>query len=79
MENISAVLAELKKIKDKSNKTIAELAGIGTFLHNFFVHAYSFLLDESELRLLVDDVFDTYSRFKEEINAFISGRNSKEN
>lgn len=126
-ENISAVLAELKEIKDKSNKTIAELAGIGTFLHNFytgienilkqilsakgisipmsgswhrdlliraseekiitettrkqlakylafrhfFVHAYSFLLDESELRLLVDDVFDTYSIFKEEIDAFI--------
>ena len=126
-ENISAVLAELKGIKDKSNKTIAELAGIGTFLHNFytgienilkqilsakgisipmssswhrdlliraseekiitettrkqlakylafrhfFVHAYSFLLDESELRLLVDDVFDTYSTFKEEIDAFI--------
>ena len=135
IENISAVLAELKKIKDKSNKTIAELAGMGTFLHNFytgvenilkqilgakglsipisnswhrdllilaseekiitettrvrlakylafrhfFVHAYSFLLDERELRLLVNDVFDTYSKFKEEINAFLSKTNSKEN
>ncbi|MGB2841704.1 MAG: hypothetical protein WBC40_04405 [Halobacteriota archaeon] len=36
LENISAVLVELKKIKDKSNKTVAELAGIGTFLHNFY-------------------------------------------
>jgi len=128
MENISAVLAELEKIKDKPNKTIVELAGIGTFLHNFytgienilkqilgakgisipisnswhrdllilasdkgiisentrkemakylafrhfFVHAYSFLLDESELKLLVDNVFDTYSVFKEEIDTLLS-------
>jgi len=36
MENISAVLSELTKIKDKSNKSIAELAGIGAFLHNFY-------------------------------------------
>ena len=35
MENISAVLSELTKIKDKSNKSIAELVGIGAFLHNF--------------------------------------------
>ncbi len=130
LENISAVLAELKKIEGKPDKTVAELAGIGTFLHNFytgienilkqilgakgisiptsaswhrdllilaseekiitettrkqlakylafrhfFVHAYSFLLDESELRLLVDGVFDTYAIFKEEIDAFISRR-----
>lgn len=135
MENISAVLSELTKIKDKSNKSIAELADIGAFLHNFytgignilkqilgakgisipissswhrdlliraseeniitetartqlakylafrhfFMHAYSYLLAERELRLLIDDVFDTYSTFKEEINAFISKRNNKEN
>lgn len=128
LENISAVLAELKKIEGKPDKTVAELAGIGTFLHNFytgienilkqilgakgisiptsgswhrdlliraseekiitettrkqlakylafrhfFVHAYSFLLDESELRLLIDAVFDTYARFREDIDAFIS-------
>jgi hypothetical protein len=127
LENVSTVLDELEKIKDKPGKTIVELAGIGTFLHNFytgienilkqvlhgediivpfsgswhrdllilaseekiiteatrarlakylafrhfFVHAYSFLLDERELKLLVDDVFDTHSTFKEEINAFI--------
>ena len=36
MENISIVLEELKKTKDKSNKTLVELAGIGTFLHNVY-------------------------------------------
>ena len=92
MENISIVLAELEKIKDKSDKTTAELAGMGTFLHNstrkrlakylafrhFFVHAYSFLLDERELKLLVDDVFDTYRAFEEETDTFISKKNSNE-
>ena len=134
LENVSTVLDELEKIKDKPSKTIVELAGIGTFLHNFytgienilkqilhdedipipfsdswhrdllilaseekiitettraqlakylafrhfFVHAYSFLLDERELKLLVDDVFDTHTTFKEEINAFISENNTEE-
>ena len=36
MENIPIALAELEKIKDKSDKTTAELAGMGTFLHNFY-------------------------------------------
>ena len=127
LEHVSTVLDELEKIKDKPGKSIVEMAGIGTFLHNFytgienilkqilhdedipiplsdswhrdllalaskekiitettrarlakylafrrfFVHAYSFPLDERELKLLVDDVFDTHSTFKEEINAFI--------
>jgi len=134
LENVSTVLDELEKIKDEPSKTIVELAGIGTFLHNFytgienilkqilrdedipipfsdswhrdllilaykekiitettrvrlakylafrhfFVHAYSFLLDERELKLLVDDVFDTHATFKEEINAFISEKNTEE-
>ena len=134
LENISAVLAELKKIESKPDKTVPELAGIGTFLHNFytgienilkqilgakgisiptsgswhrdllilaseekiitettrnqlakylafrhfFVHAYSFLLEESELRLLVDDVFDTYAIFREEIDAFVREKNQGE-
>ncbi|MEA1895242.1 MAG: hypothetical protein U9N36_08600 [Euryarchaeota archaeon] len=134
LENVSTVFDELEKIKDEPSKTIVELAGIGTFLHNFytgienilkqilhdedipipfsdswhrdmlipaskekivtettrvrltkylafrhfFVHAYSFLLGERELKLLVDDVFDTHSTFKEEINAFISEKNTEE-
>ena len=36
MENISAVLKELKEIKDKPDKTLVELAGTGTFLHNVY-------------------------------------------
>ncbi|MCK4353014.1 hypothetical protein KAW65_06355 [candidate division WOR-3 bacterium] len=127
MENISAVLEELKKVKDKPHKSVVELAGMGTFLHNiytgienilkqvlsdksisiptsdswhsdllilatdkgiitettkkrlakylafrhFFIHAYGFLLDEEELKLLVDNVFDAYSSFKTEIDALI--------
>ncbi len=35
-ENVSIVLEELKKIKDKPNKTSVELAGIGAFLHNIY-------------------------------------------
>lgn len=128
LENISAVLKELQKVKDKPNKTIVELAGIGTFLHNFyagienilkqivsakgisiplteswhrdllitaskyriisentreelakylafrhfFVYAYSFLLDERELKVLVDRIFETNIQFKKEINIYLS-------
>lgn len=34
--NISIVLEEINKIKDKKNKAKIELAGIATFLHNFY-------------------------------------------
>jgi uncharacterized protein YutE (UPF0331/DUF86 family) len=36
MENISIVLEELKKTKDKTGKSLVELAGMGTFLHNVY-------------------------------------------
>lgn len=36
MENISATLEELGKIKDKPNKNQVELAGIAAFLHNIY-------------------------------------------
>lgn len=36
MENISVVLDELNKIKDKPDKSLVELAGIATFLHNIY-------------------------------------------
>ncbi|MEW5693174.1 MAG: hypothetical protein AB1765_07750 [Candidatus Hydrogenedentota bacterium] len=36
MENIFIVLEELKKNKDKPDKTVVELAGIGAFLHNVY-------------------------------------------
>ncbi|GAH52417.1 unnamed protein product, partial [marine sediment metagenome] len=34
--NISMALDEINKVKDKENKTKIELAGIATFLHNFY-------------------------------------------
>ncbi|MEW5759269.1 MAG: hypothetical protein AB1779_00715 [Candidatus Thermoplasmatota archaeon] len=37
MENITVVLRELEKVKDKPNKTNLELAGIATYLHNFYM------------------------------------------
>lgn len=128
IENIIQVLEELKKVKDTSHKTTVELAGIATFLHNFylgvenilkqilifkqiqipsskrwhtdlltiakdkgiikehtklqlakylafrhfFTHAYSFFIDESKLKILIDSVFEVYSLFKKEIDAAIS-------
>ena len=36
LENISKVLGEINKIKDKKKKSTAELAGLATFLHNFY-------------------------------------------
>lgn len=36
LKNVSTVLDELEKIKDEPSKSIVELAGIGTFLHNFY-------------------------------------------
>ena len=38
MENISAVLEELKKIKDKPDKTLVELVGIIKDKHNVCFH-----------------------------------------
>lgn len=129
-ENISIVLEELKKTKDKPDKTLVELAGMGTFLHNFyngveniikqilnskgiqipksdswhqnllmrateegiisestkkqmakylafrhfFIHAYGFLLDEEELKSLVNDVFSVYSLFKTDIEIFLADK-----
>lgn len=128
MENLTMVLEELEKVKDKPNKTTVELAGIATFLHNFylgvenilkqiliskqiqipssetwhsdlltiatdkgiitehtkkqlakylafrhfFTHAYSFFLDGTKLKTLVDTIFDVYSLFKKEIDATLS-------
>lgn len=36
LDNISQVIAEINKIKDKKKKSTAELAGLATFLHNFY-------------------------------------------
>lgn len=36
LENISTVLTELNKIANKPAKSLVELAGVGTFLHNIY-------------------------------------------
>ena len=53
-----------------SENTREELAKYLAFRH-FFVHAYSFLLDESELKVLVDRIFETNRKFKKEIDIYI--------
>ena len=45
----------------------ADKMGKYLFFRHFFAHSYGFLLDETKLEPLVDDIFDTYSEFKEEI------------
>ena len=48
-----------------------QLAKYLAFRH-FFIHAYGFLLDEEELKLLVENVFGVYSSFMTEIDAFLT-------
>ena len=36
LDNISQVLTEIERIKGKENKATVELAGIATFIHNFY-------------------------------------------
>ena len=123
-ENIATVLIELEKVKDKPNKEIVVIVGIGAYIQNvytgmenilkqilmhgkipipntstwhkdllnlavghkiitketadkvgkylffrhFFAHTYGFLLDEAKLEPLVNDLPDTYSEFKREID-----------
>lgn len=128
MENIAKVLAELEKVKDRPNKELAVLVGIGAYLQNiytgmenilkqlllhknisipdtptwhkdslnlavehnfitketadkivkylffrhFFTHAYGFLINEEKLKPLMDNISDTYSEFKEEIDNYLT-------
>ncbi len=127
IENISTVLTELDKIAEKKDKSIIELSGIATFIHNFytgveniikqiliskniiiptssswhkellelafkneiitdtteselgkflvfrhfFVHSYSIMLDEEEMKPLFISASDVFNRFKIEIEKFI--------
>ena len=54
-----------------SENTREELAKYLAFRH-FFVHAYSFLLDERELKILVDRIFEINTKFQKEIDIYIS-------
>ena len=128
IENITKVLIELEKVKDRSNKELVVLVGIGAYLQNiytgmenilkqlllhkntpipdtptwhkdllnlavehnfisketadkigkylffrhFFMHAYGFLIDETKLKPLLDNLPDIYSEFKREIDNYLS-------
>jgi len=128
MENITKVLTELKKVKDRPNKELVVLVGIGAYLQNiytgmenilkqlllhrnipipdtptwhkdllnlavrhhfisketadkigrylffrhFFTHAYGFLIEETKLKPLMDNIPDIYSEFEREINSYLS-------
>lgn len=127
IDNISIVLKELEKIADKPEKSVTELAGIGTFLHNFysgieniikqiitsknisipdshtwhkelldkavrckvitentksklgkflvfrhfFIHAYGFMLEEDELKPLMNIAPEVFVQFKIEIEQML--------
>ncbi len=43
IDNITVVLDELGRTIDKADKSIAEIAGMGTFLHNFYTGAENIL------------------------------------
>lgn len=126
-ENVEIALNNLKYTAEREEKTVIELAAIGTFLHNiyngienilkqitvaknvkvprsdtwhkdllnlsismgiiseglsdelyryltfrhFFVHAYGFMLEETHLEDLVDDIPEIWSRFLSEIENYL--------
>jgi len=128
MENITKILIELEKVKDRPDKELVVLVGIGAYLQNiytgmenilkqlllhknisipdtptwhkdllnlavdhnlikeettdkigkylffrhFFTHAYGFLIDETKLKPLMNNIPDIYSEFKGEIEEYLS-------
>ncbi len=128
LDNIAVVLDELKNTVSRPDKSVAELAGIGAFLNNFytgvenilkqifaekkitipgsgswhkelleqavenqiitedtkskldkflafrhfFVHGYSFMIDEEEIKPLADLAPEVFSNFKTEIQQHLS-------
>ncbi|MCK4421031.1 hypothetical protein KAW48_04455 [candidate division WOR-3 bacterium] len=128
IDNIEKVLVELKKVKDRSNKELVVLVGLGAYLQNiyngmenilkqlllfnnisipetpswhkdllnlsvkhhiitlemtdkigrylffrhFFTHSYGFLIEESKLKPLMDNISNVYSEFKREISDYLT-------
>ncbi len=128
MENITKVLFEIEKVKDRPAKELVVLVGIGGYIQNvytgmenilkqlllhkkilipdtptwhrdllnlavehnyitkemaekideyrvfrhFFMHAYGFLIDETKLKPLMDNISVIYSEFKREIDKYLS-------
>ena len=50
----------------------ADKMGKYLFFRHFFAHSYGFLLDETKLEPLMNDIFNTYSEFKEEIVNYLT-------
>ena len=46
---------------------IAQKVGKYLFFRHFFVHSYSFLIEEEKLKPLVENAFDVYNEFKKQI------------
>lgn len=134
IENITTVLTELEKVRDRPRKELVVIVGIGAYLQNiytgmenilkqlllhkgipipdtptwhkdllnlavkhnlitketadkigkylffrhFFTHAYGFLVDESKLKHLMNNIPDVYSEFKEEIDNYLTKIEEKE-
>ena len=53
-------------------KETSDKVGKYLFFRHFFAHAYGFLLDEAKLEPLVNDLPDTYSGFKREIDCCLA-------
>jgi uncharacterized protein YutE (UPF0331/DUF86 family) len=133
-ENVEIALSNLKETMAREEKSVVELAAIGTFLHNiyngienilkqilktkdveipisdtwhkdllnlsvslgiiserlsdelyeyltfrhFFVHAYGFMLEESSLEDLANNIPEIWLRFVEEIENFSKGTTGNE-
>ncbi|MEW6609887.1 MAG: hypothetical protein AB1414_20985 [bacterium] len=54
-----------------TEQTKNQLSKYLAFRH-FFIHGYGFLLDEAKLKRLVDNVFEVFIMFKQEINNTLS-------
>ncbi len=50
----------------------ADKIGKYLFFRHFFTHSYGFLLDETKLNPLTDNISNTYSDFKEEIVDYLT-------
>ena len=53
-------------------KGTADKVGKYLFFRHFFAHTYGFLLDEAKLEPLVNNLPDTYSEFKREIDCCLA-------
>ena len=53
-------------------KETVDRMGRYLFFRHFFTHAYGFFIDDAKLKPLMNDISDTYSGFKKEIDAYLS-------